>query len=326
MKAIRVAKYGDPSELQLAELPQPNPGPGEGLVAVRAVGVNYADIYFRNGTARMPIPFPFTPGIEGAGVIERVGEGVSDVKPGDRVVYATNSIGSYADYHVVKVAHLAPLPRELSFDDGAAVILQGLTAHYLLHEFYPIRRGSTVLVHAAAGGMGLLLVQWLKHLGAVAIGTVSTEEKAQVARQAGADHVILYTKQDFAAEAKKATGGVGVDYVIDGVGKTTFSKNFDALKNRGWATIFGMASGPAEPVVPNSLMTKSITISGGALFNYIVTRDELLGRARDVFAGLSQGWLKLHIDRTLPLAEAAEAHRLLEGRQTVGKLILKTGN
>jgi NADPH:quinone reductase len=323
MKAIRVAKYGDASELRLEELPQPKPGAGEALVRVYCAGVNYADIYFRSGTARMPIPFPFTPGIEGAGVVEAVGEGVSDVKPGDRVAYAT-MIGSYADYHVVKAAHLAPLPKEISFADGAAVILQGLTAHYLLHEFYAIGQGSTVLVHAAAGGMGLLLVQWLKHMGAVAIGTVSSEEKAKAAREAGAQHVILYTKQDFAEEVKKLTDGVGVDYVIDGVGKTTFSKNFDALKNRGWATIFGMASGPADPVVPNSLMAKSITISGGALFNYMVTREELLRRARDVFRGLGEGWLKLHVDRTLQLAEAAEAHRLLEGRQTIGKLILKT--
>jgi len=325
MKAIRVAKYGDPSELRLEELPQPKPGAGEAGVRVHAAGVNYADIYFRNGSARMPIPFPFTPGIEAAGVVEAVGEGVSEVRPGDRVAYATTSLGSYAEYHVVKAAQLAPLPKGVSFDDGAAVILQGLTAHYLLHEFYPIERGSTVLVHAAAGGMGLLLVQWLRHMGAVAIGTVSTEEKAKVARQAGADHVILYTRQDFAEEAKSLTRGAGVDYVIDGVGKTTFLKNFEALRNRGWATIFGMASGPADPVVPNSLMTKSITISGGALFNYMVTRDELLGRARDVFRGLEEGWLKLHVDRAFPLGEAAEAHRLLERRQTVGKLILKTG-
>jgi NADPH:quinone reductase len=326
MKAIRVAKYGDPSVLELKELPSPKPGAGEALVRVHAVGLNYADIYFRNGAARMPVPFPFTPGIEGAGVIEAAGEAVSEVKPGDRVAYATTSIGSYAEYHVVKVAHLVPLPKEVSFADGAAVILQGLTTHYLLHEFYPIKRGSVVLVHAAAGGMGLLLVEWLKHLGAVSIGTVSTEEKARLAREAGADHVILYTKQDFAEEAKKLTGGAGVDYVIDGVGKTTFLKNFDALRNRGWATIFGMASGPADPVVPNSLMTKSITISGGALFNYMATRDELLRRARDVFAGLGEGWLKLHIHRTFPLEGAAEAHRLLEGRETVGKLLLKTGN
>jgi NADPH:quinone reductase len=192
-----------------------------------------------------------------------------------------------------------------------------------LHEFYPIKRGTTVLVHAAAGGMGLLLVQWLKHLGAVAIGTVSTEEKAKVAREAGADHVIIYTKQDFAEEAKKATGGKGVDYVIDGVGKTTFAKNLDAMANRGWAVLFGMSSGPADPMVPNSLIMKALTISGGSLFNYIGTREEVLRRSRDVFAGLREGWLKLRIDRTFPLAQASEAHRLLEGRQTVGKLLLK---
>jgi len=269
---------------------------------------------------------PYTLGIEGAGTVEAVGAGVSDVRPGDRVAYATTGMGSYAEYHVVKVGHLAPLPKEVSFEDGAAVILQGLTAHYLLHEFYPIKRGSTVLVHAAAGGMGLILVQWLKHMGAVAIGTVSTEEKAQIAREAGAEHVINYTKDDFAEEAKKVTGGKGVDYVIDGVGKTTFAKNFDALRQRGWATIFGMASGPADAVVPNSLMGKSLTISGGALFNYMNTREEVIGRANDVFKGMREGWLTLRVDRSLSLSQAAEAHRRLEGRQTVGKLILKTGN
>jgi NADPH:quinone reductase len=321
MKAIRATQAGDPSVLRLEDIAQPKPGPGEALVRVHVAGVNFADIYYRNGSARVPTPFPFTPGIEGAGIVEAVGEGVSEVKAGDRVAYA-GGLGSYAEYQVFKAMQLAPLPSEMSFENAAAVILQGLTAHYLLHEFYSIKRGSTVLVHAAAGGMGLLLVQWLKHMGAVAIGTVSTE--AKIAREAGAEHVINYTTQDFVEEAKKITGGKGVDYIIDGVGKTTFTKNFDALRNRGWATIFGMASGPAEPVAPNSLMMKALTISGGALFNFIVTREELLGRARDVFAGVREGWLKLHIDRTLPLAQAAEAHRLLESRQTTGKLILKT--
>jgi NADPH2:quinone reductase len=323
MKAVRVAKYGGPEELQLQEVAQPEPGAGEALVRVHAAGVNYADIYFRNGTLARPITFPFTLGIEGAGEIEAVGEGVSELKRGDRVAYKW-SLGSYAEYDVVKAAEIAPLPDGVSFDDGAAIILQGLTAHYLVHEFYPIKHGSTVLVHAAAGGVGLLLVQWLKHMGAVVIGTVSTDEKAKITRGAGADHVILYTKQDFAEQAKQFTGGAGVDYVIDGVGKTTFNKDLDALKPRGWATIFGMSSGPADPVVPNSLMMKSLTISVGALSNYTVTRDELLRRASDVFAGLREGWLKLRVDRTFPLAQAAEAHQLLESRQTAGKLILKT--
>jgi NADPH:quinone reductase len=324
MKAIRVAKYGGPEELQLREMARPEPGAGEALVRVHAAGVNYADIYFRNGTLARPIPFPFTLGIEGAGEIEAVGEGVSELKRGDRVAYLAGGLGSYAEYDVVKAAHLVPLPDGVSFHDGAAIILQGITAHYLVHEFYPIKRGSTVLVHAAAGGMGLLLVQWMKHMGAVVIGTVSTGEKAKIAREAGADHVILYTKQDFAEEAKKLTGGAGVDYVIDGVGKTTFTKNLDALKPRGWATVIGMPSGLADPLAPNSLMMKSLTISAGALYNYTATRDELLWRARDVFAGLHEGWLKLRIYRTFPMAQAAEAHQLLESRQTTGKLILKT--
>jgi NADPH2:quinone reductase len=321
---MRVAKYGDPSVLQLEEMPQQKPGAGEALVRVHAVGVNFADIYMRNGAARMPTPMPYTLGIEGAGTVEALGEGVSEVKVGDRVAYATTSLGSYADYHVVKASMLVPLPDEISFEKGAAVILQGLTAHYLIHEFYPVKSGTTVMVHAAAGGMGLLLCQWLKRFGAVVIGTVSTEEKAKIAHDAGADHVILYTKQDFAEEAKKLTGGKGVNYIIDGVGKTTFAKNLEAVATRGWVTIFGMASGPSDPFSPLSLMTKSVTLSGGALFNYILTRDELLKRAQDVFTGMRQGWLKLRIDRTFPLEQAPEAHRLLESRQTTGKLILKT--
>lgn len=325
MKAIVVTKVGDPGVLQVQDLPQPTPASGEALVHVHTAGVNFTDIYRRNGAFRVPIPFPFTAGLEGAGTVESIGPDVTEAKPGDRVAYATTSVGSYAEYHVVKAAQLAPLPAEISFEQGAAVILQGLTAHYLLHEFYPIERGSTVLVHAAAGGMGLLLVQWLKHLGAVVIGTVSTEDKARIARAAGADYAILYTRQDFAKEARKITAEKGVDYIIDGVGKTTFTKNLDALRSRGWATVYGMASGQAEPLVPNSLMTKALTISGGSLFNFISSRDELLRRSAEVFRGLREGWLKLRIHRIFPLAQAAEAHRLLESRQTTGKLLLDIG-
>ncbi len=322
MKAIRISEYGDPSVMQLVDIPQPKPGPGQAVVRVHVSGVNYADIYFRNGMARIPIPFPYTLGIEGAGTVEAVGDGVSEVNVGDRVVYATRELGSYAEYHLVNAGSLAPLPEDFSFEDGAAAMLQGMTAHYLLHEFYPITRGSVVLVHAAAGGMGLLLTQWLKHMGAVVIGTVSTEEKAKVARAAGADHLILYTQQDFAEEARKLTGGKGVDYIIDGVGQTTFPKNLDALRTRGWATLFGQSSGPAEHVSPHDMTRKSVTVSGGALFNYIATREELLRRASDVFAGLREGWLKLRVEHSFPLAQAGEAHRLLEGRKTTGKLIL----
>ena len=323
MKAMRVAKYGGPEELQLQEVAQPRLGAGEALVRVHAAGVNYADIYFRNGTLAKPIPFPFTLGIEGAGEIEAVGEGVSELKRGDRVAYKW-SLGSYAEYDVVKAAQIVPLPDGVSFHHGAALILQGITAHYLVHEFYPIKRGSTVLVHAAAGGMGLLLVQWVKHMGAAVIGTVSTDKKAKIAREAGADNVILYTKQDFAEEVKKLTGGAGVVYAMAGVGKTTITKNVDALKPRRWATIFGMLSGLADPLAPNSLMMKSLTISGAALSNYTATRYELLRRASDVFAGLREGCLKLRIYRTFPMAQAAEAHQLLESRQTAGKLILNS--
>lgn len=322
MKAIRIWQYGDPSVMQLVDIPQPTPGPGDALVRVRSAGVNFADIYFRTGAGRVPISFPYTLGMEGAGIVEAVGNRVGEVKVGDRVSYTTRELGSYAEYHVVKAASLVPLPNELSIEDAAAVTLQGLTAHYLLHEFYPIERGSTVLVHAAAGGMGLLLVQWLKHMGAIAIGTVSTQEKVEVARAAGADHVVLYSQDDFAEEVRKLTNGRGVDYVIDGVGKTTFTKNLEALRIRGWATLFGMASGPADPLSPHALAAKSITISGGALFNYTATRKELLRRMNDVFKGLREGWLKLRVERSLPLAQAAEAHRLLGGRRTTGKLIL----
>ena len=322
MRAIRAVRAGDPSVMQMEDISKPKAGAGEAVVRVHVAGVNFADVYMRSGSARVPNPFPITLGLEGAGVVDAVGDGVTEVKAGDRVAYATRGAGSYAEYDAVKVGHIAPLPNEITFEQGAAAILQGMTAHYLLHEYYPVKRGSTVLVHAAAGGMGLILIQWLKHLGAVAVGTVSTDAKAKIARGAGADHVINYTTQDFVEEAKKITGGKGVDYIIDGVGKTTFTKNLEALRDRGWATIFGMASGPAEPVVPNSLMMKALTISGGSLFNFMVTREEMLGRARDLFAGLREGWLKLHVDRELPLAEAAEAHRLLESRQTTGKIIL----
>jgi NADPH2:quinone reductase len=201
-----------------------------------------------------------------------------------------------------------------------------MTAHYLLHEYYRIKPGDSILVHAAAGGVGLLVVQWAKHKGARVIGTVSTEEKAKIAREAGADDIILYTKEDFVAETKKLTGGKGADYIIDGVGQSTFTKDLEAVRTRGHICVFGSSSGPAEAIAPNSLMARSVTVSGGSLFNYIGNREELLGRARSVLNGMREGWLKLRIDKVLPLEQAAEAHRLLEGRQTTGKVILKIGD
>ncbi len=320
MKAIRITKTGDASVLTLEEVAMPRPGVGEVLLKLKAAGLNFIDIYLRTG--RYERPLPFTPGFEGAGIVEALGEGVSDVKVGDRVAY-TGTIGSYAEYNIIKAADLIPLPPDISFEQGAAFPLQGITAQYLLHEFYPVKKGSTVLVHAAAGGVGLLLLQWLKHLGATVIGTVSTPEKAQIAKENGAHHTIIYSQEDFVQRAKELTNGVGPDYIIDGVGKSTFSKDLEAVRMHGHICIFGSASGPAEPLLPNALQAKSITVSGGSIFNFLNSRAELLKRANDVMQGLKEGWLKLRIEHVFPLNEAQEAHRMLEGRKTIGKVVLK---
>jgi NADPH2:quinone reductase len=319
MKAIQIKQTGDANVLHLQDIETPKPKHGEALIRLKAAGLNYIDIYLREG--KLPSPLPFIPGLEGAGIVEEVGEGVIDLKPGDRVAY-TGGKGSYAEYSIVNASQLIPLPKEISFEQGAAFPLQGMTAHYLLHEYYAVKPNDHVLVHAAAGGMGLLLVQWLKHLGAKVIGTVSTDEKAKTAREAGADHVILYTKEDFVTATKKITNDKGADYIIDGVGKTTFTKNLDTVKRRGYICLFGSASGPADALAPNLLQQKSVTISGGSLFNYLDTREELLTRANDVLTGIREGWLKLKIDHVFPLSQAHEAQRLLEDRKTSGKVIL----
>lgn len=322
VRGIRISQYGESEVLKLEDYELPAPGAGEALVRLQAAGLNFLDIYQRRGSMGYKLPLPYTPGHEGAGVVEQVGEGVTLVKPGDRVAY-TSVLGSYSQAAIVPVDKLIILPAELSFEQGAAFPLQGMTAHYLLHEFHKIKKGDTVLIHAAAGGMGLLLVQWAKHLGAEVFGTVSNEEKAQRAKQAGADHVIDYTKQDFVEEVKRITKDKGVDFIIDGVGKDTFAKNLQAVATRGHVVIFGAASGVADPVVPNSLMAKAITISGGSLYNFLRDRDELMMRANDVLAGIKEGWLKLTIDHVLPLSEAAKGHALLEDRKTIGKVILR---
>ena len=319
MKAIRGNEYGGPEVLRLQEVEEPRPGPGEVRVRLRAAGVNFIDVNQRRGA--YPVPLPYTPGLEGSGVVEALGSGVDGVRPGDRVAY-TGVLGSYAEANVVPADRLIPLPEEFSFEQGAAFPLQGMTAHYLIHEYRRPGPGDTVLVHAAAGGMGLLLVQWAKHLGARVLGTVSTEEKARAARAAGADEVILYTRQDFVPETKRLTGGRGADLIIDGVGKATFAGNLEAAAVRGHVVIFGAASGPADPIAPNALMPRSLTVSGGSLGNYTRTREELLRRANDVLAGIRAGWLRLRIGHVFPLARAAEAHRLLEGRGSVGKVVL----
>lgn len=308
MKAIRISEYGDANVLQLQDIPKPTPAADEVLVSLKAAGLNFIDIYLRRGDYRSPNSLPFTPGREGAGVVEAIGENVKEVSVGDRVAY-TGGMGSYAEYAIVKAAQLIPLPNDISFEQGAAFPLQGMTAHYLLHEFYQIKKGDYVLVHAAAGGMGLLLVQWIKHLGGIVIGTVSTKEKADIARKAGADHIILYTNEDFVAETHKITKNVGADYIIDGVGKTTFTKNLDAARKRGSICIYGSASGPADPIAPNGLQMKSLKIWGGSLFNYMDTREEILMRANAVLKGIKEGWLNLREEHVFPLEKAADAQR-----------------
>jgi NADPH:quinone reductase len=320
MKTIEVERTGGPEVLNLQDIGglEP-PGPGQALVRIVFAGVNFVDVSQRRGT--YPRQVPFTPGVEAAGIVESVGEGVHWVKPGDRVAY-TGEAGAYAEASLVRADRLIILPDDISLEQGAAFPLQGMTAHYLIHEFRLPSYGDFVLVHAAAGGVGLHLVQWAKHLGAHVIGTVSTQEKAKIALDAGADHVILYTKQDFTMETWRLTRGRGADLIIDGVGKNTFRGDLDAIAIRGQIIVFGAASGPADPISPHSLTGKSISLSGGSLANFISTREELLHRANDVIQGIREGWLKLRIDRILDLSDAVEAHRMLETREASGKILL----
>lgn len=320
MKAIQIEETGGPEMLRVQDIPAPKPDAGEALVRLRAAGLNFIDIYIRSGFYERSLPL--VPGMEGAGVIEELrDDGETGLQVGDRVAYA-GVLGAYAEYAVVPADRLIGLPASISFEEGAAFPLQGMTAHYLVNEFYPIQEGTTVLIHAAAGGVGLLTVQMAKHMGARVLGTVSTEEKARVARQAGVDEVILYTQTDFVEAVKKLTNGRGADYIIDGVGKSTFTKDLDAVRSRGHVCLFGSASGPAEEMAPMRLMPRALTVSGGMLWAFTEDREELLWRANDVMEGIADGWLKLDISRTLPLEQAAEAHRLLEGRKTTGKVVL----
>jgi NADPH2:quinone reductase len=321
MNAIKISAYGGAEVLKPVNAePKPSPGTGQVLMKIHAAGVNFVDIYQRRGT--YPVHLPFVPGLEASGVVEACGDRVADFRPGDRVAY-TGHLGSYSEYTVIDADRLIPLPAELTFEQGAAFPLQGMTAHYLIHDFRRPGRGDTVLVHAAAGGVGLQLVQWAKHLGATVIGTVSTEQKAREARAAGADHVVLYTSQDFASETKRLTNGQGAQLILDGVAKTTFPGDLEAVALRGHVVIFGSASGAADPIAPNMLGPRSISLSGGSLGNFIATREELLRRSGDVLRAMKDGWLKLHIGHVVPLADAEKAHRLLEGRQSMGKILLK---
>lgn len=320
MKALRIHNYGGPEVLKLEDIPIPEPKLGEARIKIETSGVNFIDIYQRTGL--YPLKTPCTLGMEGAGVVDAVGESVTEVKHGDRVAYAMIP-GSYAEYAIVPTVKLAPLPSNLDSKSAAALMLQGMTAHYLTHSTYPLKNGETALVHAAAGGVGLLLVQLAKMRGARVIGTVSTEAKVQLAKQAGADEVILYTQVDFSAEAKRLTGGAGVHVVYDSVGATTFEKSLDCLRPCGYLALFGQSSGPVPPVDPAKLAAKgSLFLTRPSLPHYILNRAELLKRTGDLFHWTASGALKLRIDKVFPLSETAEAHRLLENRKTTGKVVL----
>lgn len=321
MRAIRVHQYGGPESMALVDVPTPQPGAGQALVRLHTAGVNYIDVYFRTGAYKAEQPTAL--GNEGAGIVEAIGPGVTEVAIGDRVAYAMTR-GSYAEYAVVPAVQLVRLPDSISFDQAAAAMLQGMTAHYLVRSTYPLKSGETCLVHAAAGGAGLLIVQMAKALGARVIGTVSTEVKAQLARENGADETIRYTEQDFEQEVKRLTNGRGVDVVYDGVGRTTFDKSLNCLRPRGMLVLFGQSSGAVPPFDPNTLNGKgSLYLTRPSLAHHVLTRDELLWRATDVLGAAAKGTLRLRIDHTFPLAQVADAHRALEGRATSGKLVIR---
>jgi len=320
MKAIQVNQVGGPEVLQLADLPLPQPKPNEAIVKISASGINFIDVYRRQG--RYKVPLPFVPGQEGAGIVTLVGTDVKSVKAGDRVAWA-GIVGSYAEYEAVPGDRLVPIPPAISEQQAAAAMLQGMTAHYLTHDTFPLKVGDSALIHAAAGGVGLLLVQMAHDLGARVIGTVSTEEKARLARDAGADEIVFYTRQDFETETRRLTNGRGVDVVYDGVGKTTFEKGLNVLRPRGYMVLFGGSSGPVPPFDLAQLSTKgSLYVTRPGLVDYIASTKELRARAESVFDMIAAGKLKLRIERTYPLADAQQAHRDLEGRHTTGKLLL----
>ena len=320
MKAIQVKRVGGPEAMEVAELPVPQPKANEAVVKLAASGVNFIDVYFREG--RYKAPLPFVPGQEGAGVVTAVGGEVKSLKVGDRVAW-TGLLGSYAECAAVPANRLVPISSGVSEQQAAAAMLQGMTAHYLSHDTYPLKKGETALVHAAAGGVGLLLVQMAHNIGARVIATVSTEEKAKLARGAGADEVILYTQADFETETKRLTGGKGVDVVYDSVGKTTFEKGLNILRPRGMMVLFGGSSGAVPPFDLVALSQKgSLYVTRPTLANYIATREELVAHSGAVFGMITAGKLKLRIEDTYPLADASRAHRDLEGRKTTGKLLL----
>ena len=320
MNAIQVQKPGGPEVLTLVDIPVPKPKPHEAVVKVSAAGVNFIDVYLREG--RYPSPLPFISGQEGSGIVSEIGADVKSFKPGDRVAY-TGIPGSYAEYAAVPADRLVLLPPGITEHQAAAAMLQGMTAHYLVHDTYPLKKGETALIHAAAGGAGLLLVQMAKNIGARVIGTAGTEEKAKLAREAGADEIILYAQEDFEAETKRLTDGKGVHVIYDGVGKTTFDKDLNILRPRGYLVLFGASSGPVPPFDLVKLSQKgSLFVTRPTLVHHIATHEELQQRATAVLTMIAKGKLKLRIEHIYPLREAQQAHRDLEARKTTGKLLL----
>ena len=320
MKAIVVSQTGRPEVLEYKEFLKPEPKPNEALVDIKAIGVNFIDVYFREG--RYPSKLPFIVGQEAAGTVSAVGAEVKTVKPGDRVAY-TGLQGSYAEFAVVAADRLVKIPESVSFEQAAALMLQGMTAHYLVKSCYPLKSGESALIHAAAGGVGQLLVQMAKMIGAKVIATAGTDDKAEIAKARGADHVINYSKQDFVAETKRLTDGKGVHVVYDGVGKTTFEPGLDVLRPRGYMVLFGGASGAVPPFDLIKLSQKgSLFVTRPTLGHYIATRDELEWRAKDVMDWVGSGKLKLDIGHKYKLSDASQAHRDLEARKTTGKVLL----
>ena len=321
MRAMRIHAHGDADAMRVETVPTPRPGRGEALVRVEAAGVNFIDVYKRTGLYKVPLPA--TLGEEGAGVVVAVGDDVADVQAGDRVAWAT-VLGAYAEYAAVPAGKLVPLPSAISAERGAAIMLQGMTAHYLATSTYPLHQGDTCLVHAAAGGVGLLLVQIAKRRGARVIATAGSDEKAAHARAAGADDVIVYTRDDFVAEARRITGGRGVQVVYDSVGASTFLAGFDVLAPRGTMVLFGQSSGPVQPLDPQVLNQKgSLFLTRPTLGHYIATREELLARTGDLFTWIAAGELDVRIGAEFSLEQAGDAHRALEGRRTTGKVVLR---
>ena len=319
MKAVQITEFGGPEVMKYQDLSDLSPGDGQALVQIEAIGVNYTDTYSRAGVN--PTALPWVVGVEGAGVVKQVGTNVTQVSEGDAVVYC-GIAGSYAEQAIVPADRLIKIPQGLDSKASAAAMLQGMTAHYLCHSTYQVKQGDKVLVHAGAGGVGLLLIQMVKRLGGYVFSTVSTEAKAQLAKEAGADEVILYTSQDFAEEVNKSTNGQGVEVVYDAVGQTTFDGSIKSLARRGYMVLYGQASGPVPPVDPRVLGNGSKFLTRPGLGDYTVTRQELEQRAGDVLGWVKSGELKLRIEHVMALSEASEAHRQLESRLTTGKVVL----